>query len=911
MIRASICILLVVASALFAVPLAPQSSPAIISALPSFDPYHFDPNGTQYAFNSTVANLDIYTHLNATVGGNCSFGTSCNITWFNSLNSTVTELPIPETGFHFNLTGPSLRETVNYTLNVPKGTGASTYLRFEWNGTVGTGTGARYLVSNSTSATNADSSKIKTSVFRPATANQTGTFFGSNSTGPNGGSPLSCGRNDECFDITSLVGYNITLTFLFNSTSAAATGHLRVSARNIEVVSMGASSPAPSHSMNVDTNPAQIDHDARLVVSYNSTVSYKSHLNQTLVHRWSTTLLSFYSPAAYTSEIFTLGINQINSPAFLSNHLFAQGPCTTQGLVHCTAVQFFSVNVTDLAPSTSQDVLVKAQSNNALASLTTGLGPVDTNYWTPGENITVRVRNTPGVNVTGTQVGLLEPVPSLGPAPPNVTLSPTAPVGSANYTMEIPTTANPLGSWILTVTFLNGYDFGIKTHNITIDELQVNSGSSTNGGVGSSSSIAISGKISYLSNPASQPINCNVGIFAIGKGTGLLTSSVPSNAGLYISNITSVVGVGSPQQPIIMYFTLVNRNASIKYDANVTIDHEWYPGATHGVNVTIPLVPGSIDNGNDFEFTPLTYSLQALVTPNGVQLTLQSLATKSTVVVHMTPGDQESGVPFLRQHFGQFKITLHAKDKTNHVLESPLPYAESPPYAYLLYTPVLPGQLLGSSSTTTSTDGSFSASLDSNQLVGVKNLRIIVLARDSNGVVLGDAEKDPTIFSDSTSLTPTGDIPSSASVRESVTATLHVKSNATTLVTKIIVNLNVTGPSIVPTQTKTITIQPGGTSDATFTIPALAKTGVYTVTFWTPQYGRTGAPLLSRTLVVSVISTTLQIIVLPAIGIAVAAIIVIVYTRRKQPSGEQETTEKTKTRSTGSTRKADSQPRNP
>ncbi len=532
------------ASALFAVPLAPQSSPAIISALPSFNPYHLDPNGTKYAFNSTVTDLDVYTHLNATVGGSCLFGTSCNITWFSSLSSTVTGLPIPETGFHFNLTGPNLRETVNYTLNVPRGTGASTYLRFQWNGTVAAGTGARYLVSNSTSATNTDPSKIKTSVFRPTTANQTGTFFGSNSTSLNGGSPLSCSRNDECFDITNLVGYNITLTFLFNST-AAATEHLRVSARNIEVVSMGASSPAPSHSMNVDSNPAQIDHDARLVVSYNSTASYpKPHSNQTLIHRWGTTLLSFYSPAAYTSENFTLGTNQINSPTFLSNHLFAQGPCTTQGLVHCTSVHFFSVNVTDLAPSPSQNILVKAQSTNALTSLTTGLGPVDTNYWTPGENMTVRVRNTPGVNVTGTQVAQLEP--SSGLAPPNVTLSVTAPVGSANYTMVIPTTVTPLGSWILTLTFLNGYDFGIKTHSITIDELQVDSGSSTTGEVGSSSSIAVSGKVSYLSNPASQPVNCNLGIFAIGKGTGLLTSSVPSNAGLYISNVTSVVGVGSP-----------------------------------------------------------------------------------------------------------------------------------------------------------------------------------------------------------------------------------------------------------------------------------------------------------------------------------------------------------------------------
>src|SRR5262249_15302792 len=159
------------------------------------------------------------------------------------------------------------------------------------------------------------------------------------------------------------------------------------------------------------------------------------------------------------------------------------------------------------------------------------------------------------------------------------------------------------------------------------------------------------------------------------------------------------------------------------------IDHEWFPGATHGVNVTIPLKPGSpagsIDNGNDFQDTPVTYSLQALVTAQGIQLTLQSLATKAMVVVSMTRGEPESAVPSTREHFGQFKVTLHAKDQTNHVVESPFPSLESPPYAYLLYPPVLRSQLLAYSSTsTTASDGSFSASLDSGHLVGVKSLKV-------------------------------------------------------------------------------------------------------------------------------------------------------------------------------------------
>src|SRR5262249_22973070 len=140
--RASICLFLVVASALFAVPFTSSSSPLISSSLPAFNPYHLDPNGTQYAFNSTVANLDLYSNLTATVGGNCSFGTNCDIAWFSAMNSSASGQAIPGTGFHFDMTSVNLRETVNYTLTVPQGAGTSTFLRFQWNGTVGAGTGA-------------------------------------------------------------------------------------------------------------------------------------------------------------------------------------------------------------------------------------------------------------------------------------------------------------------------------------------------------------------------------------------------------------------------------------------------------------------------------------------------------------------------------------------------------------------------------------------------------------------------------------------------------------------------------------------------------------------------------------------------------------------------------------------------
>ncbi len=863
-----------------------------------------------------MSNLDLYTRANATIGGNDG-----NVTWFSALNSTVSGQPIPETGFHFNLTGPSLRETVNYTLNIPGGFGTSTFLRFQWNGTVGPGTSARYLVLNSTSNTNTDPTKIVTNVFRPG--NHTGTFFGSNSSSSTGGVPLACGPTEECVELTRYVGLNITLEFLFNSTSTASIPpqRLKVTVSNVEVASIEPPTQAISHSLTVNPNdPTQIDHDGRLLITFNSTITYqRPSSNQPLNHTWDTVLLSFYLPKTYRSINVTLGTTQIDNytspqPRFFATHGFAEGACTTQGIVQCTGSIFFSVNATGFEEGIGRTVLVKALSTNALTSIATALGGADTDFWTPGDNMTVRVINSPGVNVTGTQVALLEPTPnSNGIIPLNVTLSTTARAGTANYTITIPSSVLQLGNWILTLTFANGFDYGSKTHDITIDEIQVGPGLSASGGVGTATTINVAGKLSYLSD-SSAARNTNVTTFAIGRGAGtsLLTRTAPPASGLYISNITTVVGVGSPQQPIIMYFALVNPNAtqSTQYDANITIDHEWYPDQTHGVNVTIPLV--NIDNGNNFLY-PITYSLAARLTSNGIQLTLQSLTTKAQLTVNMTPGVGASAVPFLRQHFGYFKITLHAKIKATGTLETPLPAIESAPYAYLLYTPTLPSRLLAYSSTTpTSVDGSFSASLVSNQLLGVKKLQVIVLARDANGIVLGDESRDPTVFSDSSVLQPSADSPSSVAVQQTVTTTLHLKSNSTSLVTSLTVNLDITGPTTLPTQTSSVTIQPRATADVKFTFTAPSSSGKYAITFSSPQYGGTGQPLLSKTLVVSVVSSNLQIIIVVALGLVAAAVIVSIYVRGRQPPAETETPEKTRPKTTGSPKsKADDRSRNP
>ncbi len=903
--------MLVVASVLLAVPAQSfdNHSPATYAASPSFNSHPIDPNGTLNAFNWTAAHFDLYTHSNATVGP------TGNVTWFSNLNNTVDGQPIPETAFHFNMTGPSLRETINYTLTIPKGAGPTTFVKFDWNGTVGTGTSARYLLSNSTSNSNSDASKIFFKVVRNVT------FTGASSSPSIGGQPISCGPTDDCFDVTSYVGLNITLTFLFNST-LTATGRLKATVSNVEVASVAAPTPAVSHALFVNpSDSSEIIHSGRLLLTYNSTVTYKkpNTSGQFLNHTWHQMLLSFYIPATYRLDNATLDGIRIDNVA----NRFGQPhdnltllPCITQGTIECTRAIFFSLNMTTSLingfpgnQGKARTALFTARTTNAISSLNISLGGTDTDFWTPGDNLTLRISNAPGVNITGSQVAWLQPNPNpTGIIPVNVTLATAIRGGTANYTISLP--SSPLGEWTLTTTFANGYDYGYGTHNLRIDEMQVNSGSfSAVGGVGSGTSLSVGGKLSYVSN-SSAAGNVNATVFAISPGTGasLAYTKAPASTGLYISNITEVSGIGTVHQPIITYFTVINSTSSL-FSANLTIEHEWYSGQTHEMNATITDLFGTFSD--TLAKTPLTYSMEAAFTAAGIQLTITSLQTRNMVTVIMSNEASLSPVSFLRQHFGLFKLTLHVKNLTDSSQTSL--FLESPPYAYLLYTPLVPSQLLAFSPTVTtiSADGSFSTSLSSNQLLGVKRLVFIVLARDSNGVVLGDQARDPTVSSDSTTLTPTADIPGDVAVQQSVDTTLHLKNNSTSYAATLTVNLDVTGPVGLPTQTRSVTIQPGRTQDVMFTFTAPSSAGTYLITFSSPQYSVGGSPFLAKTLRVSLLSSNLQILLPAAIGLVAAIIIAAVYVV-KRPAKEEEDSEKTRPKASGPSKpQSGSKPRNP
>src|SRR5207245_3272579 len=88
-----------------------------------------------------------------------------------------------------------------------------------------------------------------------------------------------------------------------------------------------------------------------------------------------------------------------------------------------------------------------------------------------------------------------------------------------------------------------------------------------------------------------------------------------------------------------------------------------------------------------------------------------------------------------------------------------------------------------------------------------------------------------------------------------------------------------------------IYIPHGASKDVTFDFNAPASAGVYTLTFFSPDYG---APLITGTLQVSVLQSSLQIIIPAIIGLAAAIIILLFFLFRKKPQTVSEPSSKDK-----------------
>src|SRR6267143_1494540 len=144
-------------------------------------------------------------------------------------------------------------------------------------------------------------------------------------------------------------------------------------------------------------------------------------------------------------------------------------------------------------------------------------------------------------------------------------------------------------------------------------------------------------------------------------------------------------------------------------------------------------------------------------------------------------------------------------------------------------------------------------------------------------------------FSDFTLIQSTMDAIGPVAVGQSVTTTLHLKSNATKITEIITVDLNLQGSGKVAEQTG-ISIAPGASQDVILSFKAPSSTGPYSISISSPQY--TG-PLASQTLQVTILQNNLQILIPAAIGIVAAIIILGVYLIKRQPE-TMETPEKTK-----------------
>jgi hypothetical protein len=323
------------------------------------------------AFNVSYAQFDIYTKQNATVP-------PPNLTFFSAINNTKDGKPVNNTAFKYSIgTGIAVSQGINYTLSVPKGPGLTTFLKFDWNGTLGQGTSARYLVYNATKTPPSLVLNV-TKVGPPYPFN----FTGGLPIGGTGGVPVSCAPSDECYDVTGFIGAKLILGFVFNSNSTGKGLNLRVV--NVEIASVGnIPTEATAHAMKLSL-PLQVSHNATVTVTYNATATNAKHL-------WGQTVTTYYFPKSYTLT----GISLNNSISQSLVHPLAQGFCSASS---CSGLQigalknmqFIALNDTVIGstayPWFRGTAIILATGGSGEKFVQTTLGGIPTDFWVPGES---------------------------------------------------------------------------------------------------------------------------------------------------------------------------------------------------------------------------------------------------------------------------------------------------------------------------------------------------------------------------------------------------------------------------------------------------------------------------------------------------------------------------------------------
>jgi len=870
LIRGTLCAILIILSLLPAIPLASQitnhtsghgaNSAPIVAG--------HDPEGSLMAFNASRAQFDLYTQLNAT----STPGTP--VSWFGG-NFTNPQNGTPILGTTFDVMIPSGAPptndnvTFNKDLIVPKGNfSLATYLRFTWLGTSGSHTKASYYVYNDTS---------KAPIFSDTKSNMS--FTGGGTTFTFGSPPVGCGLKDNCFDVTRYMGFNLTLVFAFNTTATGKGLSVRVS--NVAIASAdGSPINSYSHTMRLDlTDPTRmtVNHNANLTTTYFANVTYpRPNGSGYLNHTWSQMILSYYYPNSYTSVKIVQNGTTIFPTTPPASPIF-EGNCPT--FFFCRDSHLVSLSMP--AGIKRAGINISANSVNLSADVKTTLGGVPTAYWGAGDLLQVKVNLRQGVNATGlnyvsaNKTGVVRLTQTFTNIKKGISLE--------NFTSPLPQDTSLLGPWTVNATFINGYDYGYNSTSFILEQLRVGGFTYS----GNNQRLTTGGTLTYASNPATAS-NVDGFVFAVDNGAGaapLSTQTIRSGTGMYVSNITLLNGVFTSGQNLIITFTLVNPTG-VALNANLTIDHEWVNGITHGSNANITIPSGDAP----FLLKPdYAYRLTATLTPGGINIIVTGLLSGNSLSATLPPGNPP--VTSLRQQSGLFKITVKSRPASTSATSPCVPACsnslESPAYAYALVNPPLPGRLLASGSFKSDSTGAFSALITSGGILGAGRLTFLSLGIDPNGLAITVQDKstqESTILEASVGSIPT------ATENQPTTLILHLTSNSTIVNMNITISLNLQGSGVVQSQSG-IYIPHGATKDVSFNFNAPSSAGVYTLTFFSPDYG---APLITGTLQVSVLQSSLQVIIPAIIGLAAAIVILLFFLFRKKPRTVPELSSKDK-----------------
>ncbi len=828
-------------------------------------------NASLAAFSYTIGQGDLYTNQTNFVATPPTPPAGASAKWFSSINHTSTGTPIPGTSLNYAVTANSTKgkQQYNWTLsNIPKSNicpNCDSTVRFTFAGNLNKGTSANYTLTFTNNVTVISHDEHV-----------------ANSTFPGPFASLQCPQLNVCINVTRYVGFTLRLSFNFgwNAGNAGMTltvGEILVAAVGNQLV------PSVANWMSINgTDSTRVNHTARLFVPLmNNTVQY-SNGTSTLTHVWKNEVLNLYYPSGYQS--LRVNLNASVSAFFPASGRFPfeSTPCNDPPT--CT-MSLLGLNMSDLYPVVrNTNVTIRANSLNTLHPTTstslvnTAFGTVPLQYFVPGDNMTMKVTNLPSaINATIQQanpklnITFTDNNGSNQTIPPS-TFTTTTRGGLFGFTLP----SSPLGLWKYNVTYMSSYDLGTASGTFTVDQMIVGANSfaySANG-----NQLSISGKLLY--NSSMSPANAvNGTAFAVDTSSGSSPFTPPANnpsQGLYFSNMTMANGLFTTGQTLTMFFTVTNPAAPQQLNASLTLDHEWSKGLTHGVNATIPLTLGD----QPFSLGQYTYQLDATLLPNGIQAKLTSLLTGRSTTV--TLSNSTSPVVTTRQHTGMFKISITSKFVNGTGLHVNM--IESPPYAYVLSGPTTGRYLAHSDTFTTLSDGSFAATLPANMTVGARKLVLFVLAQDSKDIVLWNRNQDPTSAIDSTALNSSVDRIGEVTVRQSVTATLHLTNNSTKISQSITVDLNVQDPGIqgsskvAPSQS--VTLGPGESKALKYQFPAPSQPGSYTLTFSSPEYGR---PLASQTLQVVLVQGLIQLLIPLIIGVVAAMAILGYYLVRKRP----------------------------